>query len=462
MRNEFIPVRHDAGVLTIWVLSDQAQVYADFLAWKGGMRIESEQVPETKFYPVLEQALALWEEDHSSNETDEANQADDSSQELLGWSHDDAPIVRLVNKTMHQAISQGASDIHMEGQDNAFFIRFRLDGELNTIKRLDKSLQTTIIARIKVMGDMDVAESRVPQDGRIQVKLGQKSVDIRVSTMPTMNGEKAVLRILDRSKNILSLPDLGMEGKDLDIFRQSIAQPHGIVLVTGPTGSGKTTTLYAGLSELVREETNIMTVEDPVEYHLAGVNQVQVNRAAGVTFASTIRAFLRQDPDIILVGEVRDQETASTAVQASLTGHLVLTTLHTNDAATAVSRLLEMGLEPFLLASLPDPGHGPAPWCGSTAHTARNRSRSTPRCWTRSGTTPPGWADSSFKGRGCEHCLQTGFKGRRGIFEFMPVDEAIRGLVMEKASVDRIKAKAREAGFRTHARARTRPGAGRG
>jgi general secretion pathway protein E len=448
MRNEFIPVRHDAGVLTIWVLSDQAQVYADFLAWKGGMRIESEQVPETKFYPVLEQALALWEEDHSSHEKDEANQADDSSQELLGWSHDDAPIVRLVNKTMHQAISQGASDIHLEGQDNAFFIRFRLDGELNTIKRLDKSLQTTIIARIKVMGDMDVAESRVPQDGRIQVKLGQKSVDIRVSTMPTMNGEKAVLRILDRSKNILSLPDLGMEGKDLDIFRQSIAQPHGIVLVTGPTGSGKTTTLYAGLSELVREETNIMTVEDPVEYHLAGVNQVQVNRAAGVTFASTIRAFLRQDPDIILVGEVRDQETASTAVQASLTGHLVLTTLHTNDAATAVSRLLEMGLEPFLLASSLTLVMGQRLVRVNCPH-CKEQVPVNPSLLDQIGEDSAWLEGMQFKGRGCEHCLQTGFKGRRGIFEFMPVDEAIRGLVMEKASVDRIKAKAREAGFRT-------------
>lgn len=447
LRNEFIPVRCKDGVLTLWALSDRALVLSDFLGWRQGLTIRVERVAEVKFYPVLEQALALWEEDHGANARNEDAKEDESGQELLGWSHDDAPIVRLVNKTMHQAISQGASDIHFEGQDNAFMIRFRLDGELNTLKILDKSLQTTIVARIKVMGDMDVAESRVPQDGRIQVRLGQKNVDIRVSTMPTMNGEKAVLRILDRSKNILSLPDLGMEGNDLAVFRQAIAQPHGIVLVTGPTGSGKTTTLYAGLSELVNETTNIMTVEDPVEYHLGGVNQVQVNRAAGVTFASSIRAFLRQDPDIILVGEVRDQETASTAVQAALTGHLVLTTLHTNDAATAVSRLLEMGIEPFLLAS-----------SLSLVMGQRLVRLNCPHCTEETALSEVLLAqaglDFSFgltqaRGKGCEHCLQTGFRGRRGIFEFLPVDEEVRALIMEKASVDRIKAKAREAGFRT-------------
>ncbi len=447
-RNEFIPVGSDAGVLTVWTITDRARVFADYLAWIVHQKIRTEQVEETRFYPLFEQALALWEEDTHADEDRQGEAEDFSGQELLGWSHDDAPIVRLVNKTLHQAISQGASDIHFEGQDNAFMIRFRLDGELNTLKMLDKSLQTTIIARIKVMGDMDVAESRVPQDGRIQVKLGQKNVDIRVSTMPTMNGEKAVLRILDRSKNILSLPDLGMEGQDLAIFRQAISQPHGIVLVTGPTGSGKTTTLYAGLSELVNETTNIMTVEDPVEYHLGGVNQVQVNRAAGVTFASSIRAFLRQDPDIILVGEVRDQETASTAVQASLTGHLVLTTLHTNDAATAVSRLLEMGIEPFLLASSLSLVMGQRLVRLNCPHCIREVAISE-AALAQVGLDVSSFGHTQLKGKGCEKCLQTGFRGRRGIFEFLPVDEEVRALIMEKASVDRIKAKAKDGGFRT-------------
>lgn len=447
-RNEFIPVQYEQDLLTVWTISDKARVFADYLAWALSKRICTVQVAETRFYPVFEQALSLWEEETHHQEDSNTEAEDDASQELLGWSHDDAPIVRLVNKTLHQAISQGASDIHFEGQENGFVIRFRLDGELSTLKTLDKGIQTTIIARIKVMGDMDVAESRVPQDGRIQVKLGQKNVDIRVSTMPTMNGEKAVLRILDRSKNILSLRDLGMDGEHLTIFRQAIAQPHGIVLVTGPTGSGKTTTLYAGLSELVNETTNIMTVEDPVEYHLAGVNQVQVNRAAGVTFASSIRAFLRQDPDVILVGEVRDQETASTAVQASLTGHLVLTTLHTNDAATAVSRLLEMGIEPFLLASSLSLAMGQRLVRLNCPHCAREVpiSEST---LAQVGLDEKNFRPTQTKSVGCERCLQTGFKGRRGIFEFLPVDEAVRALIMEKASVDRIKAQSRLTGFQT-------------
>lgn len=446
-RNEFLPVACDKGRLTVWTISERATALADYLAWSLNLDIHTESTTPERFYPLLEEALALWEVDTSAEEEDTAEEdnSEVNGQELLGWSHDDAPIVRLVNKVLQQAITQGASDIHFEGQTNSFLVRYRLDGELHTVKKLDRNLQPTIVARIKVMGEMDVAESRIPQDGRIQVRLGQKSVDVRVSTMPTMNGEKAVLRILDRSKTILSLPDLGMENQDLTIFRQAIAQPHGIVLVTGPTGSGKTTTLYAGLSELVSDERNIMTVEDPVEYHLPGVNQVQVNRAAGVSFAGAIRAFLRQDPDIILVGEVRDKETGSTAVQAALTGHLVLTTLHTNDAATAVSRLLEMGIEPFLLAS-------------SMALVMGQRlvRLVCPHCAQEMDISDAVIAQAGVnnvtrhqKGAGCEKCQYTGFKGRRGIFEMMPVDEGMRSLIMERAASDRIKHYAKEHGQRT-------------
>ncbi len=437
-RNEFIPVRADEKEVQVLLLNSGATSMADFLAWKLGKRVKTEQVDEEAFYPLLEQALTVWEEE-SNIESDSDEETDGSDgQDLLGWSHDDAPIVRLVNKTLHQAISSSASDIHFEGQGNGFVVRYRQDGVLNTVKRLDKGLQPTIIARLKVMGEMDVAEGRKPQDGRIFLKLGQKEVDVRVSTIPTMSGEKAVLRLLDRSKNILNLEDLGLKGPDLELFRKVLAQPHGIVLVTGPTGSGKTTSLYAGLSELPREDKNIVTVEDPVEYQLAGVNQVQVNKAAGMTFAETIRSFLRQDPDIILVGEIRDQETASTAVQASLTGHLVLSTLHTNDAATAVTRMLDMGIEPFLLASSLSLVLGQRLVRVNCEHCKKeiNVSENTHKLFDFADNLP----HKQYAGEGCEHCNFTGFKGRRGIYELIPVSEDMRGLIMESASSDRIKA----------------------
>ena len=428
-RNEFLPVAAEDGVLRIWLLAARARPLADFLAWRLGLAVRTELVRNEVFFPALEQALALWEEDAPA-EDDEAGgeETDDSGRELLGWSHEDAPIVRLVNRLLHQAVSQGASDIHFEGRENGFQVRFRVDGELHTERRLELAVQSTVLARIKVMGHMDVAESRAPQDGRFQVRVGRKDVDVRVSTMPTLNGEKAVLRILDRSKNILPLSDLGLEPDAVAVITRMIAAPHGIILVTGPTGSGKTTTLYAALRELIRESRNIMTVEDPVEYHLPGVNQVQVNRAAGVTFATAIRGFLRQDPDIILVGEIRDQETASTAVQASLTGHLVLATLHTNDAPTAVTRMLEMGVEPFLLASSLHLVIGQrlvrltCPTCSSPSHASHT---------------------------GCEACRHSGYRGRQGIFELMPVDEALRSLVVRKASVEQLRTHLKTTGFQT-------------
>lgn len=436
-RNEFIPVKADDKEIEVLLLNKGATSMADFLAWKLGRKVKVELVEEDEFFPLLEQALTLWEEENSIESDSGEGTGNEDGQDLLGWSHDDAPIVRLVNKTLHQAISVGASDIHFEGQGNRFVVRYRQDGVLNTVKRLDKGLQATVIARIKVMGEMDVAESRKPQDGRIFLKLGQKEVDVRVSTIPTMSGEKAVLRLLDRSKNILNLEDLGLKGADLELFRKVLAQPHGIVLVTGPTGSGKTTSLYAGLSELPREDKNIVTVEDPVEYQLTGVNQVQVNKAAGMTFAATIRSFLRQDPDIILVGEIRDQETASTAVQASLTGHLVLSTLHTNDAATAVTRMLDMGIEPFLLASSLSLILGQrlvrvnCKYCTKEVDVSEHT--------LKLFESLEGVPHRQHVGVGCEHCNNTGFSGRKGIYELIPVSEEMRGLIMEESSSDRIK-----------------------
>ncbi|WP_319763568.1 GspE/PulE family protein [Maridesulfovibrio sp.] len=445
-RNEFIPVEVQDKEIKFLLQNESSLPMADFLAWKLGKNVVSEIVPEEEFFPLLEQALTVWEEESAIESDSDEDDAEDG-QDLLGWSHDDAPIVRLVNKTLHQAISNGASDIHFEGQGNGFVVRYRQDGVLKAVKRLDKGLQPTVIARIKVMGEMDVAESRKPQDGRIFLKLGQKEVDVRVSTIPTMSGEKAVLRVLDRSKNILNLEDLGLKGPDLELFRKVLAQPHGIVLVTGPTGSGKTTSLYAGLSELPRDDKNIVTVEDPVEYQLSGINQVQVNKAAGMTFATTIRSFLRQDPDIILVGEIRDQETASTAVQASLTGHLVLSTLHTNDAATAVTRMLDMGIEPFLLASSLSLVLGQRLVRVNCKHCSRtiDVSENTHKLFEEINDLPA----QQLAGAGCEHCNFTGFSGRRGVYELIPVTEDMRGMIMEVASSDRIKAYAKEMGRET-------------
>lgn len=445
-RSEFIPVEAGEKEIKVLLQNEASLPMADFLAWKLGKKVITEIVDEEDFFLLLEQALTVWEEE-SSVESDNDVDGIEDGQDLLGWSHDDAPIVRLVNKTLHQAISIGASDIHFEGQSNGFVIRYRQDGVLKAVKRLDKGLQATIIARIKVMGEMDVAEGRKPQDGRIFLKLGQKEVDVRVSTIPTMSGEKAVLRILDRSKNILNLEELGLKGKDLELFRKVLAQPHGIVLVTGPTGSGKTTSLYAGLSELPRDDKNIVTVEDPVEYQLSGVNQVQVNKAAGMTFATTIRSFLRQDPDIILVGEIRDQETASTAVQASLTGHLVLSTLHTNDAATAVTRMLDMGIEPFLLASSLSLVLGQRLVRVNCKHCSRSIdvSENTYKLFD----DLEGLPKIQTAGAGCDHCNFTGFSGRCGVYELIPVTEDMRGLIMDTASSDAIKAYAKEVGRET-------------
>ncbi|MFO7728797.1 MAG: GspE/PulE family protein [Desulfonatronovibrio sp.] len=446
-RNEFLPVSLKENRLLVLLMSPDARPLADHLAWKLGLSISTRMVDEDSFFSALELALSLWEDDHESegNGADHAGDPEDAGRDLLGWSHEDAPIVRLVNKALHQAISQGASDIHFEGQDRSFLIRYRVNGELNTARRLDQAVQPTVLARIKVMGRMDVAETRIPQDGRFQVRVGNKNIDLRVSTMPTLSGEKAVLRILDRTKNVLSLPQLGLKDKDIQLLRRMISSPYGIILVTGPTGSGKTTTLYAALSELVNESLNIMTVEDPVEYHLPGINQVQVNRAAGVTFAGAVRGFLRQDPDIILVGEIRDHETASTAVQASLTGHLVLATLHTNDAPTAITRLLEMGIEPFLLASSMIMVLGqrlvrtncpscsaPAPVSSATLAILKK---------TRTDFT------TQIKGTGCEQCLQSGFIGRQGIFELMPVTETLRSMMVQKSSAEELRAHTRDTGL---------------
>ena len=342
-------------------------------------------------------------------------------------SEDDAPIIRMINALLTQAAREQASDIHIEPFESASVVRFRVDGTLRDVVRPKKALHGALISRIKIMAQLDIAEKRLPQDGRITLRVGGRPVDVRVSTLPTGHGERAVLRLLDKEAGRLDLAKLGMASETLRGFDHLVRQPHGIVLVTGPTGSGKTTTLYAALSRLDARTTNIMTVEDPVEYDLHGVGQTQVNARIDMTFAKALRAILRQDPDVIMIGEIRDLETAQIAVQASLTGHLVLATLHTNDAAAAVTRLLDMGIEPFLLSSS---------LLGVLAQ--RLVRKLCPSCKTFDGT--------QWKAVGCEHCGHTGYQGRVGIYELLQTDEHIRAQIHDRTSEAEIRVTAQQQG----------------
>ncbi|HWU97068.1 MAG TPA: type II secretion system ATPase GspE [Oxalicibacterium sp.] len=345
-------------------------------------------------------------------------------------SADDAPVIRMINALLTQSLREGASDIHIEPFEQISVVRFRIDGNLRDVIKPRKAIHAALISRIKIMAQLDIAEKRLPQDGRITLRVGGKPVDVRVSTLPTGHGERAVLRLLDKEAGRLDLQHLGMDATTLREFDQLIAQPHGIVLVTGPTGSGKTTTLYAALSRLNSPASNILTVEDPIEYELAGIGQTQVNARIDMTFAKALRAILRQDPDIIMIGEIRDLETAQIAVQASLTGHLVLATLHTNDAAAAVTRLLDMGIEPFLLSSS---------LLGVVAQ--RLVRKLCVHCRHFDGT--------EWHAAGCEHCGHTGYHGRVGVYELLQTDEAIRTQIHQRASEADIRAAAQNDGMRT-------------
>ena len=333
---------------------------------------------------------------------------------------DDAPIIRMLNALLTQAARDGASDIHIEPYERHSSVRFRVDGTLREVVQPNRALHAALISRLKIMAELDIAERRLPQDGRISLRIGTRAVDVRVSTLPSAHGERAVLRLLDKSEGRLSLEGLGMQGEVLARFERLIEQPHGIILVTGPTGSGKTTTLYAALSRLDATRSNIMTVEDPIEYELSGVGQTQVNAKIELTFAKALRAILRQDPDVIMIGEIRDFETAQIAIQASLTGHLVLATLHTNDATSAVTRLTDMGVEPFLLSSS---------LLGVLAQRLVRQ-----LC-------------TQCHGAGCAQCGQTGYAGRCGVFELLVTDDAIRAQIHSRASEADIRTAALASGM---------------
>ena len=356
----------------------------------------------------------------------------------------DAPVIRMINTLLTQALREGASDIHIEIFENRSVVRFRMDGVLRDMIEPHRALHAALVSRIKIMAQLDIAEKRLPQDGRISLRLAGKPVDVRVSTLPTGHGERVVLRLLDKESGRLDLTKLGMSAPTLQGVNELIAQPHGILLVTGPTGSGKTTTLYAALSNIDSTAMNIMTVEDPIEYDLDGVGQTQVNARIDMNFSKALRAILRQDPDVIMIGEIRDLETAQIAVQASLTGHLVLATLHTNDAASAVTRLIDMGVEPFLLASS---------LLGVLAQ--RLVRRLCPACKkpmpreTHEHDPFAGYIlpDTVYAPAGCDSCDMTGYRGRTGIYELLVMDDTIRHFVHDGTSEQKIRECALAAGM---------------
>ena len=367
-------------------------------------------------------------------------------EDILGMASE-APIIKLVNHILYQGVKQNASDIHIEPFEKELHVRYRIDGILHPGIMPPKRAQGAIISRLKIMANLNIAEKRLPQDGRIQIKIADKAIDIRVSVLPTVHGERVVMRLLDKAKTFKPLDGLGLNERDFRVLMQSIEQPNGVILVTGPTGSGKTSTLYAILNKLNTPDVNIVTVEDPVEYQMLGIGQVQVQEKIGLTFAAALRSILRQDPDIVMIGEMRDQETAQIAIQASLTGHLVLSTLHTNSSSASITRLIDMGIEPFLIAS------------SVIAVIAQRLVRKlcdackqpytpTPEVLKRIGITPEEAAKITFyKPVGCKVCLNSGYLGRLPLFEIMVMTPAIARLTTENAGTSTIQAAAQKDGM---------------
>ena len=391
---------------------------------------------------LAEDAAEGLEESHAEDEEEFA------IQDILD-AEDEAPIIRFVHSILSQAVRERASDIHVEPFEREVAVRFRVDGVLREVVRPPKAAQSSITSRIKVMAGLNIAEKRLPQDGRIRLKRAGRDIDIRVSTVPTSHGERVVMRLLDRSAVLKPLDDLGFARSQLDGVDRLIKRSHGIILVTGPTGSGKTTTLYGCLSKINSPDKNILTIEDPVEYQLQGVGQVPVNPKIDLTFASGLRAFLRQDPDVIMVGEIRDKDTAEIAIQASLTGHLVLSTIHTNDAASAMTRLVDMGVEAFLVASslagvlAQRLVRTVCDECAETLPLSESACREL-------GVDPRSHAGKPVRrGTGCIECQHTGYKGRTGIYELLLVDDNVRELVLGNSDAARVKKAAREHGMET-------------
>jgi len=451
-----IPINRKGSVLTV-AMADPSNIFAiDDIKFLSGFKVEPVVAAETsiknainKHYDSagLVKDILQGFDDREVATVEEGDEGPDVGD--LQRATEDAPVVKLVNLILSDAIKKGASDIHIEPYEKSFRVRYRIDGVLYDTMQPPMKLRAAIISRAKIMAQLDIAERRLPQDGRIKIRMGQKEIDFRVSTLPTIFGEKVVMRLLDKSNLQLDMSSLGFDPQALQLFEKAILAPHGMVLVTGPTGSGKTTTLYSGLHRLNTVETNIMTAEDPVEYNLAGVNQVQMKAEIGLNFAAALRAFLRQDPDIIMVGEIRDYETAEIAIKAALTGHLVLSTLHTNDAPSTVSRLINMGVEPFLVAA------------STNMILAQRLARKICNSCKEEITVPRqalvdvGFAPdeskalSCYQGKGCMECNDTGYRGRVALYEVMPITEDIKDAILQGASVNEMKELGRKHGMKT-------------
>ncbi len=453
---QIIPTSRTGSTLIV-AMSDPSNIFViDDIKFLTGYNVEPMVSSETaiksaidKHYAVPEMDIGdvLTEFDESEMEVVQEEEEVDISD--LKKEIEDAPVVKLVNLVLTDAIKKDASDIHLEPYEKYFRVRYRIDGVLQQVMNPPVRMKNAIVSRIKIMSSLDIAERRLPQDGRIKLKLGaDKEMDYRVSVLPTLFGEKVVLRLLDKSSLQLDMTKLGFEQEALDNFLEAIHKPWGMVLVTGPTGSGKTTTLYSALTDLNKISENISTAEDPVEYNLMGINQVQMHEEIGLNFAAALRAFLRQDPDIIMVGEVRDYETAEISIKAALTGHLVLSTLHTNDAPSSINRLLNMGIEPFLIASSTNLVLAQR-LARKICNECKEQVKVAEQTLIDLGFTPEGGSVQCYKGKGCAKCNGTGYKGRVALYEVMPLSETLKDLVLNGVSTAELKRAAVDEGMKT-------------
>lgn len=421
-----IPIKVDGNKLVL-AMADPLDYFAiDEIRMATGLRVEPVIASREELKRAISRYYGLQDTIEQINQNLQARE----TAEPAPAAEDDSPVVKTVNQIIIQAIQLGASDIHIDPQEDSVRVRYRIDGIMRTERTLPPHMQAVLVARIKVMASLNIAERRLPQDGRVEMDIEFRKIDIRVSTLPTVHGEKVVLRVLDLGTSLTEIDKLGLSESNRRLFLKAIEAAHGVVLITGPTGSGKTTTLYSALARLNREDVNIITVEDPVEYQLQGVNQVAVNTVTGLTFARGLRAILRQDPNIVMVGEIRDAETAEIAVRAAMTGHLVLSTLHTNSAANAISRLIDMNVEPFLISS--------SVGCIVAQRLVR---RVCPRCAAPHAPTPEERAllerhglpaDGLRSGAGCGDCGRTGYRGRMAIHEVLTVDDRLRSMILQK------------------------------
>lgn len=465
-KHQVFPLQKDERVLRLAVADPLAMTVFDEIRILTGLSVEPVLVDSSEIREAIDRFYVerlLRETSGADAEVVVQEEEDIGDLERMAG---EATTVRLVNLLFHQAVQERASDIHVEPFEHELKVRFRVDGVLREVAAPPKRLQQAIASRIKLMAGMNIAERRLPQDGRIRFRVSGRDLDVRVSAMPTVHGESIVMRMLDKSSVLFGLEELGMTEWSGAVFRRLIERPYGIILVTGPTGSGKTTTLYAALAEIASPEKKIITIEDPVEYELPGINQIPVRPKIGLTFAGGLRSILRQDPDVIMVGEIRDRETAEIAIQASLTGHLVFSTLHTNDAAGAMTRLLDMGIDPYLVASTVQGVLAQrlvrriCPECRET-HEVDGRELAAQGLGAA--TAEPGTAGSRpveqlasdpgrvmvFRGRGCSACSGAGFYGRVGVFELLLVDSAVRELIMKRTASDEIKRCAVSSGMTT-------------